>query len=102
MVASPLDTSSNSALGLVDDNYASYWIKSDWDDGVAYPSPSKGMIVTLDQDYQMNYMTFAAADQKIASTTVRVGYWNKENPDKEQIVNAHLIEKRMRMEIRFT
>ena len=76
MVASPLDTAPQSARGLVDDNYASYWVKSDWDDGVAYP------------------MTFAAADQKTASNTVRVGYWNKENPDKEQIVNAHLIEKR--------
>ena len=94
MVASPLDTVPGSALGLVDDNYASYWMKSDWDDGVAYPSLSKGMVITLDQDYQMNYMTFAAADQKIASNTVRVGYWNTENPDSEQIVNAHLIEKR--------
>lgn len=94
MVASPLDTTPQSALGLVDDNYASYWVKSDWDDGVAYPSLSKGMIVTLDQDYKMNYMTFAAADQKTASNTVRVGYWNKENPEKEQLVNAHLIEKR--------
>ncbi len=50
MVASPLDTAPQSALGLVDDNYASYWVKSDWDDGVAYPSLSKGMIVTLDQE----------------------------------------------------
>ena len=72
MVASPLDTVPGSALGLVDDNYASYWMKSDWDDGVAYPSLSKGVVITLDQDYQMNYMTFAAADQKIASNTVRV------------------------------
>lgn len=94
MVASPLDTSPGSARGLVDDDYASYWVKSDWDDGVAYPSLSKGMIITLDQDYEMNYMTFAAADQKTASNTVRVGYWNEENPDKEQIVNARLIEKR--------
>lgn len=94
MVASPLDTSLGSALGLVDDNYASYWMKSDWDDGVAYPSLSKGMIITLDRDYAMNYMTFAAVDQKIASNTVRVGYWNTEHPNDEQIVNAHLIEKK--------
>ena len=94
MVASPLDTVQGSALGLVDDNYASYWMKSDWDDGVAYPSLSKGMMITLDQDYAMNYLTFAAADQKIASNTVRVGYWNAENSGSEQIVNAHLIEKK--------
>lgn len=94
MVSSPLDTSAGSALGLVDNNFGSYWIKSDWDDGVAYPSLGKGMIITLDDDYPMNYMTFAAADQKTSVDVVRIGYWNKENPDKEQIVNARLIHKK--------
>lgn len=94
MVSSPLDTSAGSALGLVDNNFGSYWIKSDWDDGVAYPSLGKGMIITLDDDYPMNYMTFAAADQKTSVDVVRIGYWNKENPDKEQIVNARLIQKK--------
>ena len=94
MVSSPLDTSAGSALGLVDNNFGSYWIKSDWDDGVAYPSLGKGMIITLDDDYPMNYITFAAADQKTSVDVVRIGYWNKENPDKEQIVNARLIQKK--------
>lgn len=94
MVGSPLDTSAGSALGLVDNNYGSYWVKSDWDDGVAYPSISKGMIITLDDDYPMNYMTFAAVDEKTSMDVVRIGYWNKENPDKEQIVNARLIQKK--------
>ncbi len=92
MVGSPLDTTANSALGLVDDNYGSYWTKTDWDDGVAYPAASKGMVVTLDNNYKMNYMTFAAADMKTGVNTVRVGYWSKEDKQ-EQTVGARLIAK---------
>ncbi len=93
MVESPLDTTVNSALGLVDENYASYWVKADWDDGVSYPGLSKGVTVTLDNEYQMNYLTFAAADEKSRVGLVRVGYWNQESKDVEQNVNARLIAK---------
>ena len=95
MVGSALDTTPGSALGLVDNNFGSYWEKEDWDDGVAYPvqNLSKGMVVSLDQDYQMNFMTFAGADQKAALQYVRLGYWNSENPDVEQFVGARLIAK---------
>lgn len=93
MVESPLDTQTNSALGLVDDNYSSYWRKADWDDGVSYPSPTKGMTITLDDDYAMNYFTFAAADQKAGVSLVRIEYWNSANPDSAQTVSARLIGK---------
>ncbi len=95
MVGSALDTTAGSALGLVDDNYGSYWEKEDWDDGVAYPvtNLSKGMVVTLDQDYKMNFITFAGADQKAALQYVRLGYWNEENPNTEQFVGARLVAK---------
>lgn len=93
MVGSPLDTAEGSALGLVDDNYASYWSKEDWDDGVMYPSSSKGVVLTLDKEYKMNYMTLAAADQKYGLDSVRIGYWNEDKPGTEQIAGARLLQK---------
>ena len=60
MVSSPLDTSAGSALGLVDNNFGSYWIKSDWDDGVAYTNIGKGMIKKQDVHYTMYNMTFCS------------------------------------------
>lgn len=93
MVESPLDTVAKSGLGLVDNDYGSYWLKNDWDDGVSYPGSDRGVYVTLDGDYMMNYITFAAADQKLGLETVRIGYWNTENPEKEQSVGARLVGK---------
>lgn len=95
MIGSPLDQKAGSALGLVDNDYGSYWVKEDWDDGVAYPSSnlSKGFAITLDQDYQINYITFAAADQKVALRYARIGYWNQERPSERQSVGARLISK---------
>ncbi len=94
MVGSPLDTKAGSALGLVDDDYGSYWMKEDWDDGVSYPANDKGMTITLDNDYEMNYFTFAAADQKSGVQTVRIRYWNKENGAAAQVAGVRLFEKR--------
>ncbi len=98
MVQSPLDmsdTAKKSALGLVDDNYASYWSKTDWDDGATYPANDKGMTITLDNDYKMGYMTFAAADQKSNAGLhlVSIQYYNTENGGNVQSVGARLIEK---------
>lgn len=94
MVGSILDTDAASAWGLVDDNYGSYWIKSDWDDGVAYPANGKGFQITFDQEYKMSYITFAAADQKEGMKYVRMEYFNEEHPTEKQLVGARLIEKR--------
>lgn len=93
MVNSALDTQKNSGLGLVDNDYASYWYKEDWDDGVNYPESTKGMTVTLDQEYKMNYFTFAAADQKYGFNTVRVEYWNEADMQNARTAGARLLEK---------
>ncbi|MEY8517754.1 M60 family metallopeptidase [Lachnospiraceae bacterium 29-84] len=77
MEGSALDTSGKSAWGLVDNNFASYWVKEDWDDGYSYPANDKGMILTLDDYYKMGYMTFAAMDEKNAPGGARVYYWEK-------------------------
>ncbi len=97
MVASPLDeedSRARSAWGLVDDDYGSYWTKADWDDGVAYPANDRGMTVTLDQDYQMNYIAYAAANQQAAVTYARIGYWSTDNPTQERIVGARLLARK--------
>ncbi len=93
MVNSALDTKKNSGLGLVDNDYASYWSKTDWDDGVSYPDAAKGMTITFDQEYQMNYFTFAAADQKAGFDTVRVEYWKEADMQYAQTAGARLLEK---------
>lgn len=97
MESSPLDeadATARSAWGLVDDDYGSYWFKNDWDDGVAYPTNDKGVTVILDDDYQMNYFTFAAANPEGTFEYARVRYWNSENPSSANLVNASLIMKR--------
>jgi hypothetical protein len=97
MVNSSLDTAANSGLGLVDDDYGSYWTKEDWDDGVWYDGGlSKGMIITLDDDYKINYFTFAAADEKLGVNLVKINYWNSKTgstASSQQTVSARLIQK---------
>ncbi len=65
------------ALGTVDNSYSSYWTKKDWDDGVSYPVAdfSKGVTVTFDQPYTMNYLTFTAADLQGNVETAQIVYW---------------------------
>ncbi len=65
------------ALGTVDNSYTSYWTKKDWDDGVSYPVGdfSKGVTVTFDQPYKMNYLTFTAADLQGNVETAQIVYW---------------------------
>ncbi len=92
MVDSPLDTKAKSALGLVDNNYNSYWIKNDWDDGVAYPANDRGMNITLDGNYKMNFMTFAAYDETLSLSTVRIDYWNS-NDNTQYSVGSRLLRK---------
>lgn len=95
MIGSPLDEGKDKGgLGLVDDNFESYWRLENWDDG-AYNSGSlsNGMTVTLDKEYEMSYFTFGAVDQKTGMNLVKVRYWNSESSE-EQSVPARLLEKR--------
>ncbi|MCI9532243.1 MAG: carbohydrate-binding protein [Lachnospiraceae bacterium] len=94
MVDSPLDEGvKNSAWGLVDNNYGSYWMKQDWDDGVSYEARDKGVTITLDQDYQMNYLAFAAVGNQTAITGTKIWYCNSANPTKEQYMGARPIRR---------
>lgn len=94
MVGSALDDGKkNSALGVVDDSYVSYWSKTDWDDGVAYPANDRGMTITLDDAYKMNYLTFGAADEGTGLETVRIDYWDSEAPEQKKNVGARLLRK---------
>lgn len=79
MEASPLDEGAGTAWGLVDRNYASYWIKADWDDGCSYYSNShkQGVTISLDDYYKMSYMTFTTADLKYSPGAARVWYWEE-------------------------
>lgn len=95
MVGSPLDEGKpKSALGLVDNDYASYWTKpNDWDDGVSYPASDKGVTVTLDQDYKLNYLSFGTADETLRLNYVRIRYWSKDDSKTEKTVGASLLRK---------
>lgn len=95
MVDSKLDegVAGKSALGIVDDDYTSYWTVTDWDDGVAYPASDRGMTVTLDNDYKMKYITFTAANPEGAFQYARVDYWDSQNATKKRNVGASLLSK---------
>ncbi|HBA97763.1 MAG TPA: hypothetical protein DCZ23_06620, partial [Lachnospiraceae bacterium] len=99
MVSSPLDTEAKSALGLADNDYNSYWSKTDWDDGVAYPANDRGMYITLDDEYKMNYITFAAINETAALEYARIRYWNTGTGSQlgaGKVVGARLIRKQDR------
>ncbi len=83
------------AYGVADDDYVSYWIKNDWDDGVAYPvnDYSKGVTVTLDREYRMNYLTFTAADITGNPERARVVYWNSDTGVGGAVVENSLIRR---------
>lgn len=63
MVGSKLDEGSkDSALGLVDNDYSSYYYMEDWDEGGVYAAAGKGLYVTFDAEYKMNYIMFAEVE----------------------------------------
>lgn len=93
MEGSHLDTEAKSALGVADNDYNSYWVKNDWDDGVSYPGNDRGINITLDNNYKMNFMAFAAYDEEVSLGTVRVDYWNKQEENKQLTVGSRLIKK---------
>lgn len=97
MVGSPLDEgNAKGGLGLVDNDYASYWKLDEWDDGAANAgsTSSNGMTITLDQEYEMSYLTFGAVDPKGLIHLAKIRYWNEANPDTEQSVGATILEKK--------
>lgn len=83
MVDSPLDAdSSDSALGVVDDDFGSYYQVGDWDEGGAYPARGKGIYFTFDKQYEMNYIAFAEVED-VGSYTGGSFYYYDETHQKE-------------------
>ena len=73
MIDSPLDAENvKSALGIFDNLYTSYYNINDWDDGCAYVGKDKGVTVTLDKAYNIGYISFAQAIEKINIYGVRI------------------------------
>lgn len=93
MVDSALDTEKNSALGLLDNNYASYVQRDDWDYGGAYPGGDKGMTVELDSVFELGMIAFAEPLDLGAYMYVTVQYWD-ENGTKQTVKNITMLKKR--------
>ena len=93
MVDSVLDTEKNSALGLLDNNYASYVQRDDWDYGGAYPGGDKGMTVELDGVYDLGMIAFAEPLDLGAYMYVTVQYWD-ESGTKQTVKNITMLKKR--------
>lgn len=91
MVDSPLDEG-QSAKGIVDNNFASYYHLEDWDDGVNYHKETRGLTVELDQTYEMDRITFAAPDDSYQYNNAAVYYLNEEGKE-VAAPNARLLRK---------
>lgn len=83
MVNSPLDENGNSALGLVDGSFSSYFFIDDWNEAADYGAQSQGVIVELDQEYTMDRIAFAAPDNTYSYRSVRVFYKEADGQEAE-------------------
>lgn len=93
MIGSLLDTDGQKALGTVDKDYGSCYQILDWDDGAAYPSSTKGLLFTLDDYYEMSYITFAEPEDIASYTGVSVYYYDQENPGGVLAKNAVVLQR---------
>lgn len=57
-----MGVAADSAFGILDDDFGSYYQMSDWDEGGVYPARNKGLYVTFDAEYTMNYIAFAEVE----------------------------------------
>ena len=82
MTDSPLD-SGKSALGVVDNDYASWYGLNDWDDGAAYQD-NGGVRVTFDGTYRIGSIALAQAEDRGYYSHVRL-YAMGENGKEYQV-----------------
>lgn len=93
MVASPLDEAGTwSALGLFDNNFASYVECADWDWGAAYPANGKGITVELDKAYSIGMITLAEPVDIGTYTRANIRYWD-ESGSIQNTANTSIITK---------
>ena len=90
MQNSTLD-SGDTALGVFDNDYASYYRLNDWDDGATYPD-SGGIRVTLDDSYQIGMISLAQPED--SGYYGRVRLYAKDESGKEQQVSGVTIGQR--------
>lgn len=77
---------------VVDGDYATSWVRDDWDAGYHYPGENKSPIVTLDQEYEMDTVALIPDEvQAYALAGVRIDYWDAEN--NKQSVRTRLYKK---------
>ncbi len=93
MVSSSLDSDKNSALGTVDKDAASYYQVLDWDDGASYPAATKGLLFTLDDYYEMNYITFAEVEDIGYYSGAYVYYYDEEHPEGVAAKNLSILQR---------
>lgn len=93
MVSSPLDKDGSSALGTVDKDAASCYQVLDWDDGASYPAATKGLLFTLDDYYEMNYITFAEVEDIGYYSGAYVYYYDAEHPEGVAAKNLSLLQR---------
>ena len=77
MVDSPLDEATGAAkgaLGLFDDDYASYLQVNDWDEGAYYPGSNKGVTVEFDEPQTLGMISFAEVQDGVSFGKVNVSY----------------------------
>lgn len=93
MVSSPLDAEgTNSALGLFDNNFASFVQREDWDWGAAYPANNKSIITELDAVYSIGMITLAEPVDIGTYTRAYVKYWD-ENGTGKNAENTSIVTK---------
>ena len=93
MVNSSLDTDAQSANGLVDDSYESYYRLEDWDDAVSYHQWQWGTTVQLDQEYTMDRFTLAAPMDTVGYGAAAIYYWDSEQNKEVQASNVRIQQK---------
>lgn len=92
MLESPLDQGNQkSGLGLVDNDFGSRLHVTDWDEGGSYPGNDKGITVEFNQEYKMNYITFAEDIDRSDWSGLNVVYWD--NAGKQQSVNGRIMKR---------
>lgn len=94
MINSSLDSDGTaSALGLVDNDYDSYYYLNDWDEAVSYHQYQWGLKFELDQAYTMDHVSFAAPADSIKYSQAALYYWNAETNKEEKASGSTLQTK---------
>ena len=89
MKDSPLD-SGNTAWGVVDGDFASWYGLDDWDDGATYPD-NGGVRVTFDDTYHIGSISLAQAEDRGTYGVVRV-YAQDEAGKEYQLSNVSIVK----------